>query len=109
MAELKHITEQEFEKEVLNSEKPVVVDFFATWCGPCKMLGPVLEEVADETSDVKIVKVDIDENMELASRFGIMSVPTLVIFKKGEEIGREIGFRPKEQVLEMVEDLKNEA
>lgn len=106
MAELKHLTQNEFESEVLQSKKPVIIDFFATWCGPCKMLGPVLEEVAEENDDVKIVKVDIDENMELAQQFGIMSVPTLVIFKNAQEIGREIGFKPKEQVLEIIENIK---
>ncbi len=106
MAELKHLTQNEFESEVLQSEKPVIIDFFATWCGPCKMLGPVLEEVAEENDDVKIVKVDIDENMELAQQFGIMSVPTLVIFKNAQEIGRKIGFKPKEQVLEIIENIK---
>ena len=105
--ELKHLTEKEFEAEVLKSKKPVVVDFFATWCGPCKMLGPVLEEVADEAKDVIIVKVDIDDNMDLAQQFGIMSVPTLMIFKNGEEIGREIGFRPKEHILGIINNLKD--
>ncbi len=104
--ELKHLAQEDFEKEVLESKKPVIVDFFATWCGPCKMLGPILEEVADETKNVTILKVDIDENMELAQKFGIMSVPTLMIFKDGQEIGREIGFKPKDQVLEIIKSIK---
>ncbi len=102
MAELKIIAKGEFQKEVMESDKPVLVDFFANWCGPCKMLGPILEQVADETEKVKIVKVDIDENMDIAQRYGIMSVPTLILLKKGQEIAREIGFRQKIQLLELI-------
>ena len=104
--ELKHIQEKEFEKEVIKSKQPVIVDFYATWCGPCKMLGPILEDVADEEKDVKIFKVDIDENMNLAQQFGIMSVPTLMLFKDGEEYGREIGLKSKEQLKEIIDELK---
>jgi len=104
--ELKHIQEKEFEKEVIKSKQPVIVDFFATWCGPCKMLGPILEDIADEEKDVKIFKVDIDENMNLAQQFGIMSVPTLMLFKDGEEYGREIGLKSKEQLKEIIDELK---
>lgn len=104
--ELKHIKTEEFEKEVLKSKNPVIVDFFATWCGPCKMLGPILEDVADTEKDVKILKVDIDENMELAQKFGIMSVPTLMLFKDGKEYGREIGLKSKEQIEEIIDELK---
>ncbi|MBR1925355.1 MAG: thioredoxin [Clostridia bacterium] len=104
--ELKHIQEKDFEKEVTKSKQPVIVDFFATWCGPCKMLGPILEDIADEEKDVKILKVDIDENMNLAQQFGIMSVPTLMLFKDGEEYGREIGLKSKEQLKEIISELK---
>ena len=104
--ELKHINGKEFETEVLKSEKPVIVDFFATWCGPCKMLGPILENIADEEKDVKILKVDIDGCMELAQKFGIMSVPTLMLFKDGQEYGREIGLKSKEQLQEIISELK---
>ena len=104
--ELKHINGKEFETEVLKSEKPVIVDFFATWCGPCKMLGPILENIADDENDVKILKVDIDECMELAQKFGIMSVPTLMLFKDGQEYGREIGLKSKEQLQEIISELK---
>lgn len=108
MAELRHLSEKEFKEEVLKGKNLVLVDFFATWCGPCKMLGPVLEDVDDENTGVKIVKVDIDENMDIAQQFGIMSVPTLMVFKNGEEIAREIGFKPKEQVLELIREVKGE-
>ena len=104
--ELKHINSKDFEKEVEKSKGAIIVDFYATWCGPCKMLSPVLEEVAETEKDVKILKVDIDENMDLAQRFGIMSVPTLMLFKDGKEYGREIGFKPKEQIEEIIEELK---
>jgi len=104
--ELKHIQEKDFENEVTKSKQPVIVDFFATWCGPCKMLGPILEDIADEEKDVKILKVDIDENMNLAQKFGIMSVPTLMLFKDGEEYGREIGLKSKEQLKEIIDELK---
>lgn len=102
MAEIKHISQNEFKDEVLESKVPVMVDFFATWCGPCKMLSPILEQVSDETDKVKIVKVDIDENMDLAQQFGLMSVPTLLVFKDGEEVAREIGFKPKVEILDII-------
>ena len=104
--EIKHINEMEFEEEVLKSKQPVIVDFFATWCGPCKMLGPILEDICDTEKEVKILKVDIDENMGLAQQFGIMSVPTLMLFKDGEEYGREIGLKSKEQMQEIIDELK---
>lgn len=103
MAELKHVAKGEFQKDVMQSDKPVLVDFFATWCGPCKMLGPILEQVADETQKVRIVKVDIDENMDVAQQYGLMSVPTLILFNKGKEIAREVGFRQKTQILELID------
>lgn len=105
MAEIKHINESEFEEQVVNNEKPVIVDFFATWCGPCKMLGPVLQQVADENNEVEILKVDIDENMDLAQKFGIMSVPTMIIFKGGEEVSREIGFKQKSEILNIIKNI----
>ena len=103
---VQHISENEFDEVVLKSKEPVLVDFYATWCGPCKMLSPILEEIAETEKDVKILKVDIDENMDLAQKFGIMSVPTLMLFKDGEEYGREIGFKPKEQLKEIIDELK---
>ncbi len=104
--ELKHINTKEFETEVQKSKQPVIVDFFATWCGPCKMLSPILESIADTEKDVKILKVDIDENMDLAQKFGIMSVPTLMLFKDGEEYGREIGLKSKQDLEEIINELK---
>lgn len=91
--EMIHGTEQEF--ETLINDDLVLVDFFATWCGPCKMLTPVLEDLAQDRSDVKIVKIDIDQNPELSKKFAIMSVPTLMIFKNGKAISTEHGFMPK--------------
>ena len=104
--ELKHINQEDFEKEVEKSTSPVIVDFYATWCGPCKMLSPILEEIAETEKDVKILKVDIDDNMELAQKFGIMSVPTLMLFKDGEEYGREIGLKSKQDLEEIIDELK---
>ena len=95
---VKIITKDTFE-ETINCGKTVLVDFFATWCGPCKMLGPVLEELSDELSeDQMIAKLDIDQNVDLARKFGVMSVPTMMACKNGEAVGRLIGLRPKEDV-----------
>ena len=107
MAEILHVNKDNFEEVVLKSKTPVLVDFFATWCGPCKMLAPVLEQVADETNNVKIYKVDIDESMEIAEKYGLISVPTLIMFNNGEEVAREIGFRQKKQILDLIEDKTN--
>lgn len=107
MAEILHVNKDNFEEVVLKSKTPVLVDFFATWCGPCKMLGPVLEQVADETNNVKIYKVDIDESMEIAEKYGLISVPTLIMFNNGEEVAREIGFRQKKQILDLIENKTN--
>ena len=86
-----HLNEENFDKEVLESGKPVLVDFFATWCGPCKMLAPVLEEIAAENPDFSIGKVDVDESTNLAGRYGVMSVPTLIFFKGGEIHKKMVG------------------
>lgn len=94
---------EEFKEKVLNSNVPVLVDFFATWCGPCKIVGPVLEDVAEEVGDSAFVcKVDVDESPELASEYGVMSVPTLVVFKDGKEVNRAAGVRLKNDLLEML-------
>ena len=99
---VKHINKDEFEKEVINEEGVVVVDFFATWCGPCKMLAPVLDEVQDEMKNVKIVKVDIDENPNVASEYKVKNIPTIKVFKNGEEITTNVGFLPKGALVEMI-------
>ena len=97
-----HINKDNFHKEVLNSDKPVLLDFFASWCGPCRMVGPILDEIAQEREDIKVCKVDIDEQPELASRYRIMSVPTLMVLKDGNIIEQSVGAKPKHQILAMV-------
>ena len=97
-----HINKDNFHQEVLNSEKPVLLDFFASWCGPCRMVGPILDEIAEEREDIKVCKVDIDEQPELASRYRIMSVPTLMVLKNGHIMDQSIGAKPKHQILAMV-------
>ena len=97
-----HINKDNFHKEVINSEKPVLLDFWAPWCGPCRMIAPTLDEIAEEREDIKVCKVDIDEQPELASRYRIMSVPTLMVLKNGIIVDQSIGARPKHQILAMV-------
>ena len=94
-----HVTEQTFKADVLDSEKPVIVDFWATWCGPCMMLAPVLEEIAAEHPELVVAKVDVDENPQLAMAFGISSIPAVILFKEGKIAGASIGYRPKESLL----------
>lgn len=94
---------EEFKQEVLNSDKPVLVDFFATWCGPCKMLSPIVEEIAVENADkIKVVKVDTDELSSVAAAYGIMSIPTLILFKEGEAVDQRVGVRPKSDIEAMI-------
>ena len=103
MAEVE-ITAENFENEVMHSDKPVLVDFYADWCGPCKMLSPVLHELAEEKADeLKIGKVNVDEQMELAMRFQVSSIPMVVLFKDGKPVAKSVGFRSKAEIAAMVE------
>ncbi len=101
MAELK-ITKSNFKNEVLDSDKPVLVDFWASWCGPCRMLGPVISEIAEERSDIKVGKVNVDEEQDLATEFGVMSIPFVAVFKEGKIVKSSVGFQPKEDILALL-------
>ena len=96
------ITKENFEQEVLQSAKPVLLDFWASWCGPCRMLSPVVDEVAEERTDVKVGKVNVDEQPELAGEFGVMSIPTLLVFEQGKLVRQAVGTRPKASVLDLL-------
>ena len=97
-----NITSANFESEVLHSDKPVLLDFWATWCGPCRMLSPIVDEVAEERSDIKVGKVNVDEQPELAGQFDVMSIPTLLVFENGKLVNRAVGARPKSGVLSLL-------
>ena len=102
MAEIT-ITNKNFDQEVLASDKPVLVDFWATWCGPCRMLAPIVEEIAESRSDIKVGKVKVDEEGELAVRFGISSIPTVMVFKNGELTAQSVGYRPRAEIEALLE------
>ena len=97
-----HITRENFQEEVMNSDRPVLLDFWASWCGPCRMLGPVVDTIAQERPDVKVGKINVDEQPDLAAAFKIMSIPTLVVMKDGKAAGQLVGVRPKEQILDLL-------
>ena len=97
-----HIDRNNFQREVLNSDRPVLLDFWAPWCAPCRMVGPILDEIAEERSDVKVAKINIDEQPELASQFGVMSIPTLMVMKECRIVQQAMGARPKAQILSML-------
>lgn len=97
-----NLNKDNFNKEVLNSDKPVLIDFFAGWCGPCRMLSPVVEEIANEREDIKVCKVNVDEERELAGLFQISSIPTLAVIKDGNVVGGVVGVRSKRDILKML-------
>ena len=97
-----HVTKQNFSEEVMNSDKPVLLDFWAPWCGPCRMVGPILDEIVAERSDIKVCKVNVDEEVELAATFRVASIPTLLVIKNGKVVNQSIGARPKQQILALL-------
>lgn len=97
-----HLTEENFEKEVLQSDIPVLVDFWAPWCGPCKMLSPIIDEVAEEVTGVKVCKVNTDEADTVAFQYKVMSIPTLILFKNGTPAATSVGAKPKSEILEFI-------
>ena len=97
-----NITQVNFQEEVLKADRPVLLDFWASWCGPCRMVAPVVEEIAAERPDIKVGKVNVDEQPELAGRFGVMSIPTLVVMKDGKAANQAVGARPKSQILALL-------
>lgn len=99
-----HITKDNFNKEVMETDKTVLLDFWATWCGPCQMIAPVLDEIAEECPDITVGKIDVDKEQELAMSFGITSIPTLIVIKDGKSVEKAVGMRAKNQILEMIDN-----
>ena len=97
-----NITKNNIDNEVLNSDKPVLLDFWASWCGPCRMVSPIIDEIANERADIKVGKINVDEQPELAAKFSVMSIPTLVVIKDGKIVNQAMGARPKAQILDMI-------
>ena len=97
-----NITKNNFQEEVINSEKPVLLDFWAEWCGPCRMMSPVVDEISEERSDIKVGKINVDEQQELDAKLGIMSIPTLVVMKDGKIVNQSVGAGPKSRILAML-------
>ncbi len=97
-----NVNNNNFLEEVVNSDKPVLVDFWAEWCGPCRMLGPIIDEIAEERSDYKVCKVNVSENPELAAQFSVMSIPSLVVLKEGKIVNRSVGAKPKSEILKLL-------
>ena len=98
-----NVTFENFEAEVIKSDIPALVDFWASWCGPCRMLSPIVDQIAEERTDIKVCKVNVDEQEELAMRYGIMSIPTLIVFKNGEIVKKTMGVQPKAAILGLFE------
>ncbi|MFV0519370.1 MAG: thioredoxin [Lachnospirales bacterium] len=96
------VNESNFDTEVLGSDKVVLVDFYADWCGPCKMVAPILEEIATENTDIKVCKVNVDNSQDLAGKYGVVSIPTLVVIKNGEVVNKHVGALPKDKILSLV-------
>lgn len=99
---VRNITSENFEAEVLNADKVVLLDFFATWCGPCRMVSPIIDEIAEENEDIIVGKVDVDKESELANRFQVYSIPTLVVMKDGKVLSQETGAKSKDQILKLL-------
>ncbi len=101
MAVLK-ITKENFENEVIKSDKPVLIDLYADWCGPCRMMAPVISEISEERKDIKVCKINVDEESELSNSFGVMSIPMIAVVKNGKIVNSTVGFRPKDQILDLL-------
>ena len=97
-----HITKENFEAEVLKSDKPVILDFYAVWCGPCKMISPILDEIAEEREDIKVCKINVDEEPELAAQYQVVSIPSLFVIQDGQVTNQSLGTKPKAQILDML-------